>query len=106
MNNIFVTGGTGLLGAELIKCILTDTDDMVYTLVRAEDKAQATDETCHERTQPGDQIGAEIGAEQLINPTGVDSGSQVVRSSQFAVGGWDDERKQNPVDQDQTSAAG
>lgn len=34
MNNIFITGGTGFLGAELIKELMTGTEDSVFALVR------------------------------------------------------------------------
>lgn len=41
MSNIFITGATGFLGPELIKEILTFSDDRIYALVRGEDAVKA-----------------------------------------------------------------
>ena len=41
MSNILITGGTGFLGSQLVKEILSNTDDNVYLLVRGENHSLA-----------------------------------------------------------------
>ena len=37
----FITGATGLLGTEVVSCLLSTTDGMIYVLVRAGSEAEA-----------------------------------------------------------------